>query len=266
MADEHGTAGEAGQEQGAAGADAGSAAGGQQEGAWYDNFAEDIRSDPSVQKFESPEQLAKGYINMQHILGRDKIPIPKTDEEFSDAFKILGRPDNAAEYEFKPAEGEDDGWFREIAHAANLTNNQFSAISDSVSKIIAEGQQAQETETKLKQDELNASLQKEWGSAYDRQVSLAQAAVKEYADDDLISYLDESGLGDDPRLLKVFAKIGAATTEQPLEGGEQNGFTSQELDAAISSVQSHPAYFDGDHPEHGAYVNKMRKLMAQKAA
>ena len=43
-----------------------------------------------------PINVARSYINAEQLIGRDKIPIPKTPEEWDATYKRLGKPDEFA--------------------------------------------------------------------------------------------------------------------------------------------------------------------------
>jgi len=65
---------------------------------WREMLSEDIRGDERLAKFETLEGLAKSYINAEQMIGREKIPMPKSDEEWQDVYNRLGRPESAEGY------------------------------------------------------------------------------------------------------------------------------------------------------------------------
>ena len=61
---------------------------------FIDGLAEDIRNEPSLQNIQDVDQLAKGYVHEQRMVGADKIPLPNkhaTDEDWNQFYSRLGR-------------------------------------------------------------------------------------------------------------------------------------------------------------------------------
>jgi hypothetical protein len=54
---------------------------------------------------EFTNTVAKSYVSASQMIGRDKVPIPKEGEDWSDFYKAAGRPDDPNGYEFKPPAG-----------------------------------------------------------------------------------------------------------------------------------------------------------------
>lgn len=51
-------------------------------------------------------------------------------------------------------------------------------------------------------------LREEWGADFDANLALAQEAAHAVADDELVDLLEDSGLGNDPRIIRAAARIG----------------------------------------------------------
>ena len=78
------------------------------EGNWYDSLPQDMREDQNITKFESVEVLAKSWQHAQKMIGADKIPMPQTDDDWSNVYTRLGRPYEANLYNIEAPEGFDD--------------------------------------------------------------------------------------------------------------------------------------------------------------
>ncbi len=80
-------------------------------GSWLESLDPDYRANPSIAKFKSQNELARGYINAEKLVGAEKIPTPKddwTDEDWSNFHSKLGRPDKVEDYDlgaFPPPAG-----------------------------------------------------------------------------------------------------------------------------------------------------------------
>ncbi len=89
-------------------------------------------------------------------------------------------------------------------------------------------------------------LKHDWGNEFDANLSYARDAVDWFADTELIALLEETGLGDDPRVVRAAARIGQQlATEKP--GGPTDRSTvasvsgkaalNAELDRLIASPE-----------------------------
>ena len=111
-----------GEVQGGAGGESGAVAN------WRDSLSEDIRDNESLSKFTDIGALAKSYINAEQMIGKDKIVIPSTEDEWSNAYQKLGRPDSPDGYEIGKVEGlevNDDamGFFKGLFHQTGLNQS-----------------------------------------------------------------------------------------------------------------------------------------------
>ena len=64
------------------------------------------------------------------------------------------------------------------------------------------------------------SLTREWGGEYGTKVAKASGLVAALADDDFVEYLTETGLGNDPRMLKAFYRLSTYISEDSFIEGK----------------------------------------------
>lgn len=244
---------------------------------WLDNMPNDIRESKTLTKFKDVENLARGYINAEQLLGRDKIPMPKTDAEFAEVYAKLGCPADIAEYTVAVDEEKTPEAIRALvkddlkkflpkakelglnnAQAANLFNwyveNASSSVTSNEAKISSEMAMA------------TASLKTEFGEAYETKIALANRALSKYADSNLINSITNSGLGRNPSFIKMMVKLGEEHAEELGidKSGTAGVMTPNELNSQIAELQSHPAYFDSKHPEHKSVVARVHDLYTRK--
>src|SRR6187402_285557 len=77
---------------------------------WRTSLSEDYRNSPSIAKFKSQDELAKGYINLEHEFGKPKLPAPQdnwTEKEWGELHGRLGRPEKPEQYELPEVKLED---------------------------------------------------------------------------------------------------------------------------------------------------------------
>lgn len=239
---------------------------------WRDILPDDIKNDPSINKFEDVSDLAKSYLHAQKMVGSNKISIPDkhaTADDWKRVFHELGNPKELENYDVKPSNNEviDEeffGWYKEKAHSLGILPHQaqdlindFTARQEEIIKNAKEQQELQINETVRE-------LHKEWGQAYDQKVNAAQRAVKELGGDELIKALHSTGAGNDPTFVKAFAKVAELMREDGfVEGGKAAGIMTPaeaiEKAKTIMADETHP-FNNMTHPNHGAAKKEVERL------
>jgi hypothetical protein len=239
---------------------------------FLDMFPEDMRQDPSLQKFTNPVDLAKSYINAQRMIGADKIPLPgksATDDEWRAIYQKLGAPADPKNYEIGGTEVLGDAeleGFRNAAFEAGLNNKQADTVAKYMDQTLTQAraqfeQQADEARYTGEQE-----LRKEWGQAFDQKVELAyKAAVDTLGSADLLDEIklaDGRMLGDHPAVVKMFARIAEQLGEDNLIGDtSEMVMTPNEASSRISEMTRRDSpYWDKMHPEHDKYVQEVLRL------
>lgn len=142
------------------------------------------------------------------------------------------KPEGAPEaYEFKAAEGVELDTealkdFEPVARELNLTNEQAQKLVDAYPKILAGVQQRQvEAWQKQTQDwAADVKADKEiGGDKLTASLSKAQQALETFGTPELKEYLNETGLGNHPELVKAFVKIGKAMSEDNMVSAGNTG-------------------------------------------
>lgn len=143
------------------------------------------------------------------------------------------KPEGAPEkYEFKAGEGVELDQealkdFEPLARELNLTNEQAQKMVDLYSGKILPMVQKQQAEAWQKQTEGWAEAvkaDKEIGGAnLTSSISTAQRALETFGSPELKEYLNTTGLGNHPELIKVFVKVGKAMSEDGMVTGKESG-------------------------------------------
>lgn len=152
-------------------------------------------------------------------------PADKSEDEEQ---KQEGAPEK---YEFTAGEGVEldaDALkdFEPVARDLNLTNEQAQKLVDAYPKILA-GVQQRQAEAWQKQTEGWAETVKAdkeiGGDKLTANLSAAQRALDQFGGPALKEYLDSTGLGNHPELVKTFVKIGKAMSEDGMVDGSNQG-------------------------------------------
>ena len=161
----------------------------------------------------------------------------KTEEELA-AEKAKSEKEQKQEgapekYEFQAAEGQElDSaaleQFEPIARELNLSNEQAQKMVDLYgTKILpmVQQQQAEAWQAQTEQWAADVNADKEiGGDKLTANLSAAQRALEQFGDQELKEYLDTTGLGNHPALVKAFIKVGKAMSEDKVvTGGHESG-------------------------------------------
>ena len=239
---------------------------------WRDSLPEEIRTHASISSFKDVESLTKSYIHANSLVGKKGVIVPgekSTDDDWKSFYQQIGVPP-AEKYEITPPKEYklQDGvlnTFKEHAIKNGLLPKQANQMIEWYAgweKSLLESQAKAKTATVTQNMD---ALKKEWGEGYDKELAGARVAVKELGGEPLIKYLNESGLGNDTTLIKVFAKAAKLLKEDTLrEGGvSSQGQTPEEIHAALAELRANGdsnGLYNRSHPGHASVMAKFESL------
>lgn len=223
-----------------------------------------------LKAFKGPDDVLRSYISLEKKMSSTgRLPSPEAPKEEWDSFyKAYGRPDDAKGYvipdEIKAKAGDEQflGGVLSMAHSLGLNQNQTK-------QMLEWGVGQSEAIEKMQKDKVEAdkvALKNEWGYAYEDNLGIAQQTFNKFVggrDDPAVKFLNESGFASDPRVIKLFHKIGAAMGE----GRIVNGAKLPDADVAsaqqkIGEMRGDPKspFNDATHPNHKSAVQEMQRL------
>ncbi|HBR7407557.1 TPA: peptidase [Klebsiella pneumoniae] len=134
-------------------------------------------------------------------------------------------------YEFTAAEGVDLDTealkdFEPVARELNLTNEQAQKLVDAYPKILAGVQQRQAEAWQAQTEEWAATVKADkeiGGDKLTANLGVAQRALDTFGTPALKEYLNGTGLGNHPELVKAFVKVGKAMSEDGVVTGKESG-------------------------------------------
>lgn len=202
---------------------------------WVDTLPQELRGNPSLAQFQGKSwdevgpTLAKSYVETKSMIGADKILKPSdkwTDKEYNDFYAQLGRPEAPDKYtmpEVQMPEGLklDDAKIAErkaLYHKAGLTDKQAKALIEADLTFVKSSYEADKQSTESAKLTAESALKQEWGDKYTANIELARSVVAKFGDEQFVRYVEESGLGNDPRLIKLLAKAGQGLMEDRATG------------------------------------------------
>lgn len=236
---------------------------------WLDFIPEDLKEDPSITKYTDFGAFVKGHVNAVGMIGKDKLVLPETDDQWSDTFDKLGRPGAANEYGLTVPEGVtdeqkfDDAFSETLGttlHGLGLSTKQAQGVSDFMYSTVAtasENTSAVDTEMAAA---AATELRKEYGSQVDARIDASMRVVSELGGEGAGDQISKEDLALNPILVKVLSSIADKVLEETgLDGGDQ-GATRTDLQEQITETMSNPAYTDRKHIEHTSAVEKVFAL------
>lgn len=244
---------------------------------WKLGLSKELQEDSALKVIHDIPALVKSYIHAQRAIGADKLVLPSkhaTAEEWRAVYEKLGLPKDVKEYKIEAPKdvGFDDTFVSTLATKAyelGVLPTQAQALvnwmGEQNKNAVVDLKKSLTTQT----EESVGKLKTEWGAAFDEKVSDAQKAVSHFADADAIKYLNESGLTNDPTLVKLFAKVAGVLKEDGII--RENAQGSSVLTPAEAKTQmgiimanmDHP-FYQKEHPNHKAAVDEvtnLRKMM-----
>ena len=250
---------------------------------WRDNIPEEIRGHKSLDHIQDVGALAKSYVNAQSMIGADKVAIPgkhATDEDWSEVYRRLGRPDTPEGYELVndmpegiAAQDEMLEGFRGAAHEAGLTSGQAQKLLGWYNGFLGEMGAVDEGQADQIRLDTETELKREYGAAYEDRMTNGNAVLQEFGAEDIteIQLADGRLLGDHPDMIKMMVNIGEFINnkigEDSLEGIKTSGaMTPSDAQEKLAELTGpNTPYWDQRHPEHEFYVQealRVRELMS----
>jgi hypothetical protein len=194
---------------------------------------------------------------------------------YAEIMKRLGLPDDAKGYGLKPidgvfdfAEGEADrvaATFHELGIRPDQAQGILEKIYGPMMTATAEERAATSAASV---ETASAALKTEWGAAYDDHLAMAGQAEASMGDD-FMDWLESSGMNNDPRMIKVLARLGEATSEPgALPGGRDGGGgasrrTPAQMDASLAEFEDKhgEALQNRGHARHKWAVDERMKII-----
>lgn len=238
---------------------------------WKDGLGDEFKADPTLSKYQTIPELAKAHVNLQKLVGKDKIHIPDklaTADDWKGVFQKLGLPEKPESYEFAvPKDAFQDGFvkdFKEVAFKNNILPKQAEGLLGWYAGLQKQAAEQRNTEIANQYHQASEALKREWGEAYDKKIQAGSTAARRFFDERGLSFLDQSGLASNIHMVKAFAAIGDILKEHGIKGSPatSTGVTPADALQRIAEIRSNPdhPYNKPAHPNKKAAVEEMERL------
>lgn len=249
---------------------------------WRDTLAPELKDDATLGKYKDVQALAAAHVALNRHLGSEKLIIPgknATDDDWKQVFSKLGVPEKVDEYgvKFKDGATLDADFvkqFTETAHKQGILPKQAQAMADWFADLNSTAEQKLMDQRTARMNEDLGKLKTELGNAFDPQLALAGKFLREFATKEELKYLDDTGLGNDVNLIRLFMKAGKDRYGEDVVRGQDKGGGHSLLSPADASKAArsiigdknnpnHEAYHNAQHPNHKAALAEVQSLFEQ---
>lgn len=222
--------------------------------------------------FKGPGDLLNSYVNLEKLVGGDKVPWPKDGDEagWNALYAKMGRPEKPDGYKIPIPEGVPGDFAKsasEAFHKHGLSAKQAEGLGGWWNETMKAQHEAAETAFDARVEKEFGEVKAAWGGAFEQNAEIARRAARQFGigKEDLESM--ERGIGT-KRTYELLHKIGAGLGEDQGVGATagQSGFRMSadgaraEISRLKTDAEFMKAYFNADHAAHKDAVAKMENL------
>ena len=235
---------------------------------WRETLPEDIRTNKIIEETKDLTSIAKRLIDANAFISKSvRLPDDGDTSGMDELYVKLGRPENADGYKLETPEDlkeyQKDGMldsFKEISLKVGNNPSQAKQLMEWYNDQV----RGQIAETKQNAANAMGELKKEWGTAFDERVKIAEEVLNQYGND-----VSEAAIKDNAGLIQLVYKMGKNLVEGTTEGRATSSHirSPKEAQAEIDKLNRDPnftkAYYNKKDPTHNAAVEQMRELMVE---
>jgi hypothetical protein len=238
------------------------------EGEFTNNWLDSLKGDeyesmkPTLARFKNVQDMAKSVYHSKQMIGKnvDSVLVPGEDsspDEVSAYRQAIGVPDDIADYKLDAPEGVPEGMefdqsvmdsFKEFAHTNNMPPAVAQQLVNMQMGLTTESMQAQEAQMQTFVAEQDAQLKREWGGAYEKNITDAKLGARDLG----IDLADDHPVFNEAWFVQAMKRHGNAVGEDSLKRGDADflGANSDKMKGQdIINNPQNPAYQkyqDGD--------------------
>ena len=208
--------------------------------AWIAQLPADLRDNQSFTTYKTIGELAKAHLSSSEkakeadgLKAKLEGSIPKlaedsTDEEREVYFTSLGRPEEAAGYEFdgENLDKKTEAWARDTFFKAGLTKDQGKAISGAWNGFVKQMLDAETSQREKERTEAETKLKGELGANYDASVEMARRFWKKVTSTEFDAFVNETKIGNHPVFIRFIIDRAKASGEDTSPAGSPSRATS----------------------------------------
>lgn len=198
--------------------------------AWMSQLPDALKQNENLSQFKTLGDLGNKFLEVTKSLeGTVRIPGENaTPEEIATFHEKIGRPKTENDYDLQSPElpegmqmDTDLGVaFRQLAHKAGLSQKQAKQLFDFYNNQMVTRYSATIKAREKALDDASKALKEEWGTQYDTNMEIVKRAYSKFGNENFTKFLDESGVGNNPVVIKTFLEIGKAVLDDIIIDGK----------------------------------------------
>uniref|UniRef100_A0A6M3LAJ3 Uncharacterized protein n=1 Tax=viral metagenome TaxID=1070528 RepID=A0A6M3LAJ3_9ZZZZ len=162
----------------------------------------------SLKGFADIGTLAKGYVELK---GQQRPGPPKTPDEY--------RVEEIPGFDQSKWEPQQKADYLKWCHSQGFSEQQVNSLIKSQVESARKNIEGMNTARQKRQQEAVEALKTEWGTSYPVKMQAAQkafATFSEHLGEGFKTWLEQSRMGDDPQMLKLFEFLGRTISEDTM--------------------------------------------------
>jgi hypothetical protein len=194
---------------------------------WRAQLPDTLKTNETFTAYKTVGELAQSHLEtagkVKEYEGKLAASIPKltdkaTDEDRAAYYKAIGRPEKADDYAITVPEGvpKDEAamkWFRDTSHKLGLSKQQGESLAAGYFEMMKGNIDTINKAYETRKAETVNKLKGEWGGKYEENFDLAKKTAQKIGGEDIIKYLGETGIGNEPVIIKFMHKLGTMLSE-----------------------------------------------------
>lgn len=208
---------------------------------WTSGFNDEVKGFVQNKGFKDPASVIDSYRNLEKLMGTPKERLLRLPENMDDAtamgeiYTRLGRPQTPEDYKIEvPKDGDASfaKWAQGTFHELGLTSKQATALVGKWNEFATNIQNGMTEKSATEMQAQHDGLKKEWGAAFEQNISIAKRAAAEFGiSADVIDKM-ESAMGF-TQVMKLMHTVGSKLGEGEFitngsRGGSFNGALTPE--------------------------------------
>ena len=209
---------------------------------WISGLPDNFKADPTFTQFKTVGEFAKSHVETaakaKELEGKLATAIFKPDDkatpEQREAYlTALGRPAKPTEYAFPKTEGiERDPkfveWAQNTFHKIGLSKEMGEQVAAHYDAFALEMANANKVVVEKAKTEAETKLKAELGANYPAAVELTKRFLTKHAKPEEMAFLDESGMGNHPAMIRMVVAFAKLTGEDiSIQGAGPKGDASK---------------------------------------
>lgn len=254
---------------------------------FHKSLPAEYQKHPGFKDYKDTPSLLKAHVNLQKMLGSDKILKPKDDwtpEQQREWLTELGLPADPNGYKLPEVQYEKglqrseklETAIKGVFHKIGVLPKQASSLFTELVGIQNQQHKEQQAAITADRETRMTDLKNRLGENFEPHLMAAKAAVKVFGDKEgkLVAWLKETGMASDPFFIEFFGNIGSSVLkEDQLKGGGEGGpivfkMSAEAAQAEIETLKKDRAFQDSirdrKHPDYAK--NKVKWEQLFKAA